>query len=71
MRLTDTEREILVDLLVNGDNTPRNISENIGRAREHCSVRLADLDEKGLVRNKGGGVWTLTLSGAIAAREHV
>lgn len=69
MKLTPSEREILVDLLENGDDSSGNISERTGISREHvsseCLPRLADRD---LVDNKGRGVYALTLDGIAAAR---
>jgi len=69
MELTPAEREIVVDLLVHGDNCSGNVHSNIGRSRSHTSTSMGSLKEKGLVRSKGAGVHTLTLEGVAAARE--
>lgn len=68
MELTPVERDILVDLLTNGDNVPANIAENCDRHAKSVSYRLSDLVECSLVRNKGNGVYTLTVEGAQSAR---
>lgn len=66
--LSSVEMDVLEDLLLHGDNTPKNIGENTSRNPSNVSERLADLQEKDLVRSKGGGVWALTLRGANMAR---
>lgn len=60
---TAVSRDVLVDLLLNGDNTPTNIAESTGRHTTSVSRKLSDLEEQGLVINKGRGVWTLTMKG--------
>ncbi len=69
MMLTPVEREILVDLLVHGDNLSGNVTENIERSRQHVSKTMGKLEDRRLVRDKGKGVYTLTLSGTEVARE--
>lgn len=64
---TAVEREILIDLLENGDNVPQNISNNIDRHRTGISDRLRELQDDGWVESKGSGVWTLTSDGVHAA----
>lgn len=66
---SSVELDVLEDLLVNGDNTPKNIAENREWAPVSVSQRLAALEEQGLVENKGSGVWTLTVIGANTARS--
>lgn len=66
--LAPVAREVLVDLLLNGDNTPKNIAESIGRHRKNVSERLVSMEEEGLVEAKGGGVYTLTVEGVAMAR---
>jgi len=61
-------RAVLVDLLLNGDNTPKNLADNTGKHQKSISNKMADLEEEGLVLNKGGGVYTLTIEGMQAAR---
>lgn len=61
--------EILIDLLINGDNNPANISDNIDRSRPGVSDRLKDMSESGWVASKGSGVWTLTPAGISLAQS--
>lgn len=61
--LTAVESEVLVCLLLRGDNVPSNIAENIDRHPTSVSGSLSDLEDMELVRNKGRGVWTLTSQG--------
>jgi predicted transcriptional regulator len=68
---TSAQRAIIVDLLNNGDNVPANIAENTGYSREHVQRSLSDLEDKGLVSNKGRGVWELTDKGQESARDAV
>jgi len=69
MNLSPVERDILVDLLYNGDDSPRNIHRRTGRSREAVSRRCGSLVEKGLVVDKGGGVYKLTNAGILAAQN--
>lgn len=62
------KRAVLVDLLINGDNTPKNIADNTGKHRTTVNERLQDLEDDGFVENKGSGVYALTLEGIAAAR---
>ena len=66
--LTAVDRDVVVNLLINGDNLPSNIAENTDRHVTSVSRRLAELDDQGLAENKGSGVWTLTLDGIVVAR---
>lgn len=66
--MTPVEMDILVDLVVHGDNTAKNIAENTERSRSAVQNRFQDLIEKGLVESKGSGVYTLTVEGANTAR---
>lgn len=67
--LSDADREILVDLLVNGDNSSGNIADNIERHPTTVTRRLKFLDEEmGYVVSKGRGVWRLTPKGLNAAQ---
>lgn len=68
MSLTSVEREILVELLVRGDNVPGNIAESIGRSRPYVSETLSELEEKDLVDHKGRGVYRLSEYGLAVAR---
>ena len=62
------EMDVLIDLLIHGDNVPANIADNTGRHSKSISRRLPDLEDRGLVKNKGRGVYTLTPEGIDMAR---
>jgi DNA-binding IclR family transcriptional regulator len=68
MLQSPVKRAVLVDLLLHGDNTPANISQNTGKHRSNVNTRLQELESNGYVENKGGGVYALTLEGISAAR---
>lgn len=61
--LSEVDREILVCLLIKGDNTPRNIAEICNRHHQSIQDRLEELSDKSLIRNKGRGVYRLTEKG--------
>lgn len=63
--LSPVDRDVIVDLLLHGDNTPQNIARNTERSPSSVSRRLSTLKEKGIVRNKGSGVWTLKEEGIL------
>ena len=69
MKLTPTERELLVYLLVRGPDIPPNISEDIDRHGYSVRRSGGDLEEDGLVRNKGRNVFALTDDGVMVARD--
>jgi len=69
MNLTPTERDILEHLLLRGDDRAVNIAEHTGRHRVSVSQRASDLEDKGLLINKGNGVYRLTNAGLTAARN--
>jgi len=69
MNLTPTEEDILVHLFLRGDDSAANIAEEKDRHRVSVSQRASDLEEKGLVVNKGNGVFQLTNAGLTAARN--
>lgn len=71
MNLTPSERKILADLLINGDNVAGNVSDNTDVTPNYVSRLLSDLESKGFTRSKGRGVYTLTTTGAVAARNIV
>lgn len=66
--LSQVDREILVALLVVGDNTPSNLATLTDRHTQSIQQRLSMLEEDQLVVNKGGGVYRLTISGVPSAR---
>lgn len=69
MNPTDLEGEILVQLLVGGDDSPKGIAESIDRPSKSISRALSRLQNQGLVRPKGAGVWTLTNAGIQVAQN--
>lgn len=68
MGFTPTEQGILIDLLVWGDDKAENIGNRAGFHRNSVSRSAKSLVEDGYIKNKGGGVYTLTDSGRDAAR---
>jgi len=68
--LTDLEKDIIDWLLVDGANAPKPIADEVGAHRNSVSRSLRSLEDKGLVLDKGSGVWTLTKQGYILARIH-
>ena len=71
MNLTPSEKKIIADLLVNGDNVAGNISDETGVTPNYVSRLLADLESKGLTESKVRGVYTLTISGVAVGRNIV
>ena len=63
MQLSPVERSILVTLHESGDNVPANIAEQTDHHSKSVSRSLSDLEDRGHVKNKGRGVWSLTYSG--------
>lgn len=61
--MNETEQKTLTDLMKNGDNIPKNIAENVDRHAGSIRRAAANLEERGLIKNKGGGVYTLTEKG--------
>lgn len=69
--LTAVDREVLVAILIGGDNTPGNIAELIERHPNSVQDRVNELEEQELVINKGSGVYALRLRGVTVARTVV
>lgn len=69
--ISGADREILVALLLFGDNTPGNVSELIDRHSQTAQKRLKELETEALVANKGAGVYRLTIDGVQLARSLV
>lgn len=65
---TTVDREILLSLLIAGDNTPTNLSELADRHVQSIYERISRLEEEGLIENKGRGVYTLTTDGVRMAQ---
>ena len=63
MQLTPMEKDILEDLQEHGTNIPANIADRGIGHRNSISRSLNELEKKGMTRNKGRGVWTLTEAG--------
>ncbi len=68
MKLKPAERDILVDLLVYGDDKAENIGNRTGNHRNTISKYMAPLSDKGFLEPKGGGVYRLTDKGRETAR---
>lgn len=66
--MTPTQRAILVDLLVYGDDKAENIADRCGYHRNSVSRSIRPLVEEGKLAHKGGGVYRLTESGLTAAQ---
>jgi len=66
--LTRVDRELLVALLINGDNSRANLSEMIDRHPNSISDSRDRLEDEGLIHDKGSGVLALSLSGVRAAQ---
>lgn len=60
-----TDRLILEELQ-DGRNLATNIAENIDRHRKTVNARLSQMNDYGLVRNIGGGLYELTERGGAA-----
>lgn len=71
MRLSDTQKVILIYLLTRGDDIPTNISNSdlTDVHRGTVSRAMSDLHSEGFVRPKGNGVWTLTDAGIQLAQN--
>lgn len=67
--MTETEMLALSDLIVHGDNVPSNIADNIDRSRSAVTKAMPELEERGLVENKGRGVYRLTWEGFRRAQQ--
>ena len=65
---TQVERELLVALLVGGADLPSNLSDITSRHVQSVQERLSNLENEGLIWNKGNGVYDLTESGTTTAR---
>lgn len=71
--LTPTERDVLLDLRRrpdgNGDNIQSNIMENTDRTMKSVGSALESLENRGLVVDKGRGVYRLTEEGETLADQ--
>jgi len=69
---TETEVQILIYLLKEGNDAPTNIAKSIERSPEYVTSRLSELAEEDLlVETKGSGVYRLTPEGAELARAYL
>ena len=69
MKLTPTEREILVYLLVRGDDSATNIAETVDRHPVSVRRSGSNLEDKDLAVDKGGNVFKLTKAGVLVAQD--
>jgi DNA-binding MarR family transcriptional regulator len=67
--VTPTEKEVLLALQERGDDVPANIAEHIDRHAKYVTRKLADMEGKGIIENKGRGVYSLTPDGRELARK--
>jgi predicted transcriptional regulator len=61
-----TDRLVLEDLSENGRNLAANVADNVDLHRKTVSPRLRQLDDYGLVRDIGRGVYEITDEGELA-----
>lgn len=69
MRPSEVENDILVDLLVHGDDKAENIGRRVNRPPSSISRSISSLAEDQVVRDKGGGVYTLQEQGRNLGRS--
>lgn len=70
MNLTPMHENILVDLLLHGDDAPKNVGDRTGHHRNSVSSSLQGrLSDHGLVEPKGAGVYRLTDEGRLTAQQ--
>lgn len=67
--VTPTEKEILLCLQEFGDNLPANIADRTDRHTKYVTRLCVEMENKGLLENKGRGVYRLTPDGRQLARE--
>lgn len=65
---TAVDREVLVTLLIAGDNSPGNLAEITDRHPNSIGDSLNRLEEQDSIFDKGRGVYALTYSGVNDAR---
>lgn len=67
---SDVEKDIMIDLLVYGDDKAENIGRRVDRPPSSVSRSLADMrkDSPSLLSAKGGGVYRLTEQGRRTAQ---
>lgn len=63
MNLSPVERAILEHLRDSGDDVPANIADEKGFHMKSVSRSVSDLEDRGLVENKGRGVYRSTQDG--------
>jgi len=69
MGLSKVQRAMILHLHDEGDDVPANISEATGYHRNSVVRAAKPLLERGLVENKGRGVYRLTEDGRQTARD--
>lgn len=69
MGLSDVQEAMIVHLIDEGDDIPSNIADSTGYHRNSVVRAAKPLVEKGMVENKGGGVYRLTEDGRQTARD--
>lgn len=69
MNLTPLQRDIITHIHQHGHDIPANIGDSADAHRNSVTRAIRDLEERGLVENKGRGVYKLTEPGREAARD--
>lgn len=67
--LTPLQMAILADLCLWGPDKAQNIADRVDTHRNTASGLLTDLEKKGYLSNKGGGVYEVTDLGKTTGRE--
>lgn len=65
------QKIVLTELLLYGDNSPVNVAKGHDVHHKSVSRTLSELEDDGLVENKGNGVYRLTKKGESAAQEYL
>lgn len=58
IRLNETDEDI-ISLLHNGRNVPANLADELDLSRQYVQQRLKRMEEHGLIKNIGRGVYEL------------
>lgn len=67
MSLTPVQKDVVVDLLVHGDDKAENVGNRTNHHRNTVSTHMGKLVDKGHIEGKGGGVYRLRDQGREAA----
>jgi predicted transcriptional regulator len=67
MGLTPVQKDMLIDLLLHGDDKAENVGNRTNHHRNTVSSHMGTLVEEGYLTGKGGGVYRLREPGRDAA----